>query len=118
VPHGRWYCSLCCEVERDDRPPSDAGTIGVDAGVRHLAVLSTGEQIANPRALGRVRRLHARARNIRRDAMHKLTSRLAAEHSKIVVDRSNRVGQLVGGDRPPTLQAAGDRPLVRHLDRP
>ncbi len=54
---GRWYCSLCCEVERDDRPTArTASPVGVDVGVRHLAVLSTGERIANPRAFKQVQR--------------------------------------------------------------
>lgn len=53
----RWYCSFCCAVERADTAPSrpDA-VVGVDVGVRRLAVLSTGEQIENPRALERAQR--------------------------------------------------------------
>jgi putative transposase len=146
---GRWFCSLCCEVQRADPVPAKPdATVGVDAGVRHLAVLSTGEQVANPRALQgaqrRLRRyqrrvdrqrrannpgcydersraikrkrpvkqsnrqrraersmtrLHARARNVRRDAIHKLTSRLASEHGTIVVERLNARGLCRSGNR-------------------
>lgn len=54
---GRWYCSFTCEVRRDDPAPTErAATVGVDAGVRHLAVLSTGEKVPNPRALERAQR--------------------------------------------------------------
>lgn len=144
---GRWYCSLCCEVERDDRPAArTASPVGVDVGVRHLAVLSTGERIANPRAFKqvqrrlrrfqrkldrqrrqsnpgcfdergravrggrsvncsrrmretqrRVRSLHARASNLRRDAIHKLTSRLAGEFPVVVVERLNAHGLCRSG---------------------
>jgi putative transposase len=140
---GRWFCSLCCEIERCDPAPKSREAVGVDVGVRHLAVLSTGEKVSNPRALGRsltrlrryqrkldrqrragnpdcydphgraikgkrptnrsnrqrrterrLTRLHARAANVRRDAIHKLTSRLAVEHATIVVERLNVAGMV------------------------
>jgi putative transposase len=51
----RWFCSFQVEVCRaTGRPahvPRAAGTVGVDAGVKHLAVLSTGEQVPNPTPL-------------------------------------------------------------------
>jgi putative transposase len=51
---GRWYCSLTAQLERADRTaikPSEV--VGVDVGVRHLAVLSTRPEdpVENPRAL-------------------------------------------------------------------
>jgi putative transposase len=63
---GRWFCSFTCEVERSDaQPRRPEATVGVDAGIRHLAVLSTGERVPNPRALERaqrkLRRLQRRA---------------------------------------------------------
>src|SRR5690606_28871510 len=82
--------------------------VGVDAGVKHLAILSTGEKWPNPRSLEkalrkiarpsralarrqkgsrgwqqarrRLARLHARARNLRQDALHKLTHHLASTY--------------------------------------
>ncbi len=49
----RWYVNFTCEVERKQRKPSHpASVIGVDAGVRHLAVLSSGEIVPNPRPAG------------------------------------------------------------------
>ena len=84
----RWFCAVCCEVQREDRAATDAGPVGVDVGVRHLAVkgrrpVKRSERMR--RTERRVRRLQARASNVRRDAMHKLTSRFAAEHQVIVV---------------------------------
>ncbi|MDQ2760638.1 MAG: IS607 family element RNA-guided endonuclease TnpB, partial [Actinomycetota bacterium] len=55
--NGRWYCSLCCEVSREDRPAVQSeSVIGVDVGIKHLAVLSTGELVENPRALSQAQR--------------------------------------------------------------
>lgn len=90
------------------------GTIGVDLGVRSLVVTSAGEQFEHPRhleaaldrlaaaqralarcqpgsrrrakAAARVARLHARVANLRRDATHKLTSRLVHSHERIGVE--------------------------------
>lgn len=49
---GRWFVSFSVEVDRIDlaaqRPDS---AVGVDLGIKSLAVLSTGEVIANPRHL-------------------------------------------------------------------
>ena len=50
--HGRWFCSLQVAVQRATGRPAHAPragrVVGVDAGVRHLAVLSTGEVVDNP----------------------------------------------------------------------
>ncbi|MCY0884317.1 MAG: helix-turn-helix domain-containing protein [Firmicutes bacterium] len=49
---GRWFVSFTCEVEREPGTPRrPEAVVGVDAGVRHLAVLSTGETVPNPRPL-------------------------------------------------------------------
>ncbi len=110
----RWYVAFTCARIRQ-LPTSNGHTsmVGVDMGVQHLAVLSTGEQIPNPRPLERAQRkrrrlqrqwhrqerrriatghghpsrrqqqtrrriakVEARAASIRRDGLHKLTSRL------------------------------------------
>jgi IS605 OrfB family transposase len=120
----RWFVSFTVEVERQIRATNGkTTTIGVDVGIRHLAVLSTGEPpIPNPRALERstrkLRRLnrelarrrpasrrrklarrrlaraHARAANLRRDALHKLTTTLANEHATLVVEHLNVAGMV------------------------
>jgi putative transposase len=119
----RWYVSFTVEVQRY-LPASNGhdAVVGVDVGVRHLATLSTGATIPNPRALEhslrRLRRLHrqlarhmpdakrrtvtrrrlarvyARSANLRRDALHKLTTGLATEHGTIVVEQLNVAGMV------------------------
>ncbi len=58
----RWHVSFTVEVERTERAPAQPGSVvGVDVGIRRLAVLSTGELVENPRhvtcAQQRLRRL-------------------------------------------------------------
>jgi putative transposase len=49
---GRWFCSFSVEIHRTDPAPArPASVVGVDLGVKSLAVLSTSEVIANPRHL-------------------------------------------------------------------
>jgi putative transposase len=128
---GRWFVSFTCEVQRAERTPCrPAATVGVDVGVKHLAVLSTGELVPNPRHLDsagrRLRRLarrmsrrvgpdrrfrqetsnrwhqarwalgraHARVANLRRDGLHKLTTRLVREYGTVVVEDLNVAGML------------------------
>ena len=119
----RWFVSFTCEVERQPgRPRFPERVVGVDAGVKHLAVLSTGEKWPNPRSLEkalrkiarssralarrqrgsrgwhkarrRLARLHARARNLRQDALHKLTHHLASTYGVVVVEQLHVAGML------------------------
>jgi putative transposase len=119
----RWYVSFTCEVQRT-LPTSNGrdAVVGVDVGVRHLAVLSTGLIIENPRALERslrklrrlnrelhrrrprsrrrnqsrrrLARVHARAANLRRDALHKLTTTLATQNGIVVIENLNLAGMV------------------------
>jgi putative transposase len=119
----RWFVSFTVEVER--QIPISNGTttrVGMDVGIRHLAVLSTGLTIPNPRALEqqlrklrrlnrqlarctptskrrsqtrrKLARVHARAANLRRDTLHKLTTALATKHKVVVVEQLNVAGML------------------------
>jgi putative transposase len=119
----RWFVSFTVEIQRAIPVRNGRATVvGVDVGVRHLATLSTGATIANPRALERslrklgrlnrqlarrkpdskhrritrrrIARVHARAANLRRDALHKLTTALAIQHDTIVVEQLNLAGMV------------------------
>jgi putative transposase len=128
---GRWQASFSVEVDRAKRAPArPAETVGVDVGVKHLAVLSTGQMIPNPRPLehaqrrlrrlsrqaarragpdhragqrpsarwrktqARIARVHARAANLREDALHRLTTRLAVTYGMVVVENLNVAGLM------------------------
>jgi putative transposase len=122
----RWFVSFTCEVQRTVRTPRRPNAVvGVDVGLRYVAVLSTGTSIANPAPLAgglrRLRRLnrqlarrqgpvasdggfqrpsagwqrsrirlaraHARVANLRRDSLHKLTTKLATTYGTIVIEQ-------------------------------
>jgi putative transposase len=139
-----WYVSLTVEVQR--HVPAGNGkrtVVGVDAGIRHLAVLSTGVMVANPRSqehqLHKLRRLnrqlarckpgskrrkqtrrqlarvHARAANLRRDATHKLTTALATRHGTVVVEQLNVAGMVRNRRLARVLSDAGLAELRRQL---
>ena len=137
---GRWHVSYTVEVKRAERCPArPSSTVGVDVGITHLAVLSTGGLVPNPRHLGDAQRrlrgfgrslsrktgpdrrtgrrpskrwqrsaarlghAHARVRNLRRDGLHKLTTRLTREFGTVVVEDLNVTGMLA------------NRRLARHI---
>jgi IS605 OrfB family transposase len=77
----RWYVSFTCEVQRiipGTRQPR--AVVGVDVGIRHLAVLSSGELIANPAPL------HASLRRLRR-----LNRQLTRRHGPISAEGTRRL---------------------------
>lgn len=127
---GRFFVSFGCEVERADAPARHlAAVVGVDLGVKHLAVLSTGEFIENPQALSRyerrmnrlrrersrrekgskrsrktrskLARCQAKVANARRDALHKLTTGLASSYGTVVVEDLNVSGMTAKPKRQP-----------------
>jgi putative transposase len=60
---GRWYCSFTCRLQRRQRRPRrPRSVVGVDLGIRNLAILSQGEPVPNPAPLAaaqqRLRRLN------------------------------------------------------------
>jgi putative transposase len=118
-----WYVSFTVEVQRHVPAGSNrTSVVGVDVGIRHLAVLSTGVVVPNPQALQlslrklrrldrelhrraprsrrrnqtrrRLARVHARVANLRHDAVHKLTTTLATQHGTIVVEQLNLAGMV------------------------
>jgi IS605 OrfB family transposase len=49
---GRWYCAFTVEVKRaQPRPQRPDDRVGVDVGIRNLAVISTGQCVPNSRHL-------------------------------------------------------------------
>ncbi|SNY04773.1 IS607 family element RNA-guided endonuclease TnpB [Paractinoplanes atraurantiacus] len=127
---GRWFVAFTVEIEREIPAARPESVVGVDVGIKHLAVLSTGELVPNPRhfdaarsrlralgralsrkqgsdrrtrqkpsnrwkrASGRLAKAHARVANLRRDGLHQLTTRLARDHTAIVVEDLSVAGML------------------------
>jgi len=115
---GHWHACLIVEFElpkvalpklRDNHK-----TVGLDAGLKELLVLSDGTKVTNPRyyqnqqkklskaqknlsrkqknsknrikAQQRVNKIHARIRNQRHDYLHKITSELVTKYETIIIE--------------------------------
>ena len=77
---GRWYVSFGCAVHKAGRSLRQPGAkVGVDVGIKHLAVLSDGRQIPNPAPLQRALR-----------GLRRVNRRLARRRGPIVPDDTGR----------------------------
>lgn len=114
----RWYVSFRVEsIRQPTKTRSTDRVIGVDVGINALVTVSSGEVYAPPPALRsslrRLRRLskahsrktkhsanrrrsalrlarcHARIAHVRRDRLHKVSTRLAKSHGRIVIETLN-----------------------------
>ena len=45
---GKWHATITCEFS-PERLPDNPSEVGIDVGLHHFAVFSTGEKIENPR---------------------------------------------------------------------
>lgn len=119
---GRWFVSVQVEQEIDVPQAETRLAIGVDLGIKSLAVVSDGRVFKNPKALGRsarkmrraqkmlsrrqkgganrdkarkiVAKLHYRIACIRGDAAHKLSHAITREPSVIVLENLNVSGMV------------------------
>ncbi|MGF6900959.1 IS200/IS605 family element RNA-guided endonuclease TnpB [Paraburkholderia sp. GAS348] len=110
---GRYHVSMLCD-DAVSAKPEVSGKVGIDLGLTHFAILSTGEKIAAPntfrknearlaklqrrlakkqkgsanrmKAKLKVARMHARTADSRRDFLHKLSSRLINENQVIAIE--------------------------------
>ena len=103
---GRWYVNIAVKVQVEEkRVPDGATTLGIDLGLTTTATYSDGSKFDMPRwyrlseqALGiaqranrqrRVKAIHARIANQRKDAIHKETTALIKKHAAIFVGNVN-----------------------------
>jgi putative transposase len=118
----RWFASITVEEEIADPSSIKESAVGVDLGIRNLATLSDGTTFSNRQALGRhlqklkrlsknlsrkekgsrnrekarlrLDRIYLKIFNIRQDTLHKATTNLAKNHSKIVIEDLNVSGMM------------------------
>jgi len=122
-PSGKYYASILVEalVEKKAKQPVTLETsVGIDLGIKHLATLSTGEKIENPRFLKnssdrltvlqrrasrkkkgsenskkakyKVVLCHEKIRNQRKDYLHKISFRIVCESQTIMMEDLNVKG--------------------------
>jgi putative transposase len=140
---GRYFVSFLMDEVIQALPVVNA-MVGVDVGLKDLAVLSTGEKVANPTHLRRSERrlahaqrnlarkqrgsrnrekarlkvagIHARIADQRTDGLHKLTTRLIRENQTVCVE-SLAVKYLVRNHTlAKAISDAGWGELVRQLE--
>jgi putative transposase len=120
---GRYHVSFSVEVPKSLLPITHR-VVGVDVGLTHLATLSTGEKIPNPKRFHarlrylrqqqrclarrqkgsrrrekqrlRVARVHARVRQERQCALHAFTTRLVREFDLVMIEDLNVKGMARG----------------------
>ena len=120
----KWFVSITIEIPKSTIPAANDNqvAVGVDLGLTHFAVLSTGEKITGPKPhralMNRLRRLskslsrkqkasnnrkkakiklarlHYRIANIRCDAQHQLTTKLVNDFDVIGVEDLHVKGML------------------------
>ena len=103
---GNWYIN--CPVEVHGVQSAGTASVGIDLGLKSFAVMSDGEAIEAQRfyrdlepALAvaqrannkkRVKAIHAKIANRRKDHLHKLSTRLVRENGAIFVGNVNAAG--------------------------
>ncbi|MEM8828162.1 MAG: RNA-guided endonuclease TnpB family protein [Cyanobacteria bacterium P01_G01_bin.19] len=115
----RYFASFVVEVPQEIATQTN-NSCGIDLGLTHFAILSTGEKIENPRwhkkmlrkikkanrAFAkakkdsqrrkkrklRLAKLHAKVKDQRTDFLHKLTTRLVAENQSLAIEDLNVAG--------------------------
>jgi IS605 OrfB family transposase len=109
---GRWYLNACVAVPSAEptNRSSARRDVGIDLGLKDLVVTSAGEKLSAPKFYRglearlasaqragkkhRVRAIHAKIANRRKDSLHQFSTRLVREHDTIFVGNVS-VGALV-----------------------
>jgi len=139
----RWFISFKIEGEPQITPKA-IDAVGVDLGLLRFATLSTSDEIDSPRpyktlekqlaklqwrnrnkalhsnnwkkAQLKIAKLHTRIGNIRKDFIHKLTTKLAKNHSKIVIEDLNVSGMIKNGKLSKAISDSGFYEFRRQLE--
>ena len=114
---GKWYISIAVDVQKDMTLPKTGKYVGVDLGVKDIAITSDGYKFANPRWIQksekklkrlqrelarrqraskrhertrlRLARKHNQVANQRRDWLHKITTLLVRKYDVIALEDLN-----------------------------
>ncbi len=139
----RWFISWKIELETNETPKKQE-FVGVDLGINHLAILSTGEifdgaksykryefKLARMQYLNRhkqvgsnnyrkaqiqIARLHQKIANIRKDTLHKITTYISKNHAVIGIEDLNVSGMLANGKLSKAIADMGFYEFRRQLE--
>ena len=99
---GRWYFNVVVQLEvKEGARQAEGGQIGIDLGLKTTATCSNGDSLERQdfyrklasklgkaqraKNKSRVRAIHAKIKNSRKDVIHKFTTKIVRENSLIVV---------------------------------
>ena len=139
---GNYYCSICCEVNQSEYEHTGE-IIGIDLGIKDLAIDSNGNKYLNPKyqvkfekKIKHLQRLyskktkdsknqekarlklaaaHEKLSNKRKDNLHKLTTKLIKENDVICIENLNVKGMTKNHKLAKAIQDASFGTLVNML---
>lgn len=120
-PTDKYFASITCETEHEILPQTDK-QIGIDLGIKDLAICSDGKVFKNPKTTKKhakkltyeqrqlskkqkgsgkrfkqrkkVAAVHEKIKNIRLDNMHKLTHSIVRENQVVIIEDLNVSGMI------------------------
>ena len=140
----RWFIAMAVEIPQREVHPPSGEALGIDLGLTTFAVLSNGRKVEAPKPLGRglarLRRLsrahsrkrrgshhrqkaalrlarcHRRIANMRRDFLHKFTTKISKNHAEIFVENLNVKGMVQNRHLSRAIHDVGWSELRRQLE--
>ena len=140
----RWFIAIAVEIPQREVPPPSGEAVGIDLGLTTFAALSNGQKVEAPKPLGkglqrlgrlsrahsrkrrgshnrekaalRLARCHRRMANIRRDFLHKFTTRISKNHAEIFVEDLNVKGMVQNRQLSRAINDVGWSEMRRQLE--